>query len=71
MHAAVLFMMLVPAAGVVALLPVLAIGFLVLLSIMLYNGLVLSRNRTREAWSGIDIQLKRRSSLIPNLVETV
>jgi LemA protein len=43
----------------------------VLLGILLYNGLVLSRNRTREAWSGIDVQLKRRSSLIPNLVETV
>jgi LemA protein len=39
--------------------------------ILLYNNLVLSRNRTREAWSGIDVQLKRRSSLIPNLVETV
>jgi LemA protein len=39
--------------------------------ILLYNNLVLSRNRTREAWSGIDVQLKRRSSLIPNLVESV
>lgn len=36
-----------------------------------YNGLVTLRNRVREAWSQIDIQLKRRSSLIPNLVETV
>jgi len=36
-----------------------------------YNGLVRSRVRTREAWSGIDVQLKRRMSLIPNLVETV
>lgn len=36
-----------------------------------YNGLVTARNRVREAWSGIDVQLKRRSSLIPNLVETV
>jgi len=40
-------------------------------AVLLYNSLVLSRNRTREAWSGIDVQLKRRSSLIPNLVETV
>jgi len=39
--------------------------------VLLYNSLVLSRNRTREAWSGIDVQLKRRSSLIPNLVESV
>ena len=36
-----------------------------------YNGLIRSRIRCREAWSGIDVQLKRRSSLIPNLVETV
>lgn len=36
-----------------------------------YNGLVTLRNRVREAWSEIDVQLKRRSSLIPNLVETV
>lgn len=37
----------------------------------MYNGLVRSRMRTREAWSGIDVQLKRRASLVPNLVETV
>jgi LemA protein len=43
----------------------------IIFGILLYNHLVLSRNRTREAWSGIDVQLKRRSSLIPNLVETV
>ncbi len=36
-----------------------------------YNGLIRSRVRTREAWSGIDVQLKRRASLVPNLVETV
>jgi LemA protein len=40
-------------------------------SIGIYNGLVRARMRTREAWSGIDVQLKRRSSLIPNLVEAV
>ncbi len=38
---------------------------------MTYNGLVTLRNRVREAWSQIDVQLKRRSSLIPNLVESV
>jgi LemA protein len=37
----------------------------------IYNGLIRSRVRTREAWSGIDVQLKRRADLIPNLVETV
>lgn len=39
--------------------------------LMTYNSLVTLRNRVREAWSQIDIQLKRRASLIPNLVETV
>jgi LemA protein len=53
------------------LLPVVALFFIAVSVMFLYNGLVLSRNRTREAWSGIDVQLKRRSSLIPNLVETV
>lgn len=38
---------------------------------LLYNLLVRSRLRTREAWSAIDVQLQRRSSLIPNLVEVV
>ncbi|RPH85093.1 MAG: LemA family protein [Candidatus Rokuibacteriota bacterium] len=36
-----------------------------------YNKLVRGRNRVREAWSGIDIQLRRRASLVPNLVDTV
>src|SRR5215471_21271181 len=53
------------------LLPIAVLLVAVLCGVMLYNNLVLSRNRTREAWSGIDVQLKRRSSLIPNLVETV
>jgi len=39
--------------------------------IVTYNSLVLLRNRVREAWSDIDVQLKRRYDLIPNLVETV
>ena len=36
-----------------------------------YNGLVRARNRVDNAWSQIDVQLKRRYDLIPNLVETV
>jgi len=50
------------------------IGVIVLIVAILvgmYNGLVRARLRVKEAWSGIDVQLKRRSSLIPNLVETV
>jgi len=44
---------------------------LVVAIVVMYNGLVRSRLRVREAWSGIDVQLKRRASLIPNIVETV
>lgn len=39
--------------------------------IAIYNGLVRKRNLVREGWSGIDVQLKRRNDLIPNLVKTV
>ena len=39
--------------------------------VALYNGLVRKRNMVEEAWSGIDVQLKRRAELIPNLVATV
>lgn len=58
-------------AALAALLPLAVLAFLAISCMFLYNSLVVSRNRTREAWSGIDVQLKRRSSLIPNLVETV
>jgi LemA protein len=37
----------------------------------MYNGLIRSRNQVENAWSQIDVQLKRRIDLIPNLVETV
>ncbi len=50
------------------------VGLIVLILIFLwtlYNGLVTSRMRVKESWSGIDVQLKRRSNLIPNLVEAV
>ncbi|MDQ0437873.1 LemA protein [Kaistia dalseonensis] len=43
----------------------------VLYGVTLYNGLVRKRNLVHEGWSGIDVQLKRRADLIPNLVETV
>lgn len=39
--------------------------------IAIYNGLVRLKNRTKEAWADIDVQLKRRYNLIPNLVNTV
>lgn len=44
---------------------------LVLYLWMTYNNLVTAQTRVEESWSGIDVQLKRRASLIPNLVETV
>ncbi len=40
-------------------------------AILLYNALVKKRQMVMEGWSGIDVQLKRRANLIPNLVETV
>lgn len=40
-------------------------------AVAMYNGLVTMRNRVEEAWSDIDVQLKRRYDLIPNLVSTV
>lgn len=71
MHAALFLIVNGSAAAVAAVFPALVLGSAALWSVWLYNGLVLARNRTREAWSGIDVQLKRRSSLIPNVVETV
>jgi LemA protein len=47
------------------------IGLLLLQTIVLYNRLIRLRNNAREGWSGIDVQLKRRADLVPNLVTTV
>ncbi|UTF49496.1 LemA family protein [Desulfomicrobium sp. ZS1] len=56
----------------IAFLVVLALAVAILLwAILIYNGLVRMRNMVQEAWSGIDVQLKRRTDLIPNLVSTV
>ena len=44
---------------------------LALFLVGIYNGMVKGRNKVDESWSGIDVQLKRRHDLIPNLVETV
>ena len=44
---------------------------IILAIIGLYNGLVTARNKVKNAWAQIDVQLNRRADLIPNLVETV
>ena len=44
---------------------------IVLYAIVIFNRLVRQRNGVREGWSGIDVQLRRRTDLVPNLVETV
>lgn len=45
--------------------------FIVLALVGIYNGLISLRNRVKNAWAQIDVQLKRRYNLIPNLIETV
>lgn len=47
------------------------VAVLVIVVISMYNGLVTLRMRVKEAWSDIEVQLKRRYDLIPNLVSTV
>ncbi|MEK9182627.1 MAG: LemA family protein [Patescibacteria group bacterium] len=47
------------------------LGVLVLWAIYIYNGFVSLKNRAQEAWADIEVQLKRRYDLIPNLVNTV
>jgi len=54
--------------------PQIILGILILLFLWVigtFNGLVRLKNRAKEAWADIDVQLKRRYDLIPNLVETV
>ncbi|MBR4682318.1 MAG: LemA family protein [Elusimicrobiaceae bacterium] len=55
--------------GMVILLVV--VGILVAYGVVTYNGFITLRNRVKEAWSDIEVQMKRRYDLIPNLVETV
>lgn len=47
------------------------VGLVILWLIWAYNSLILARNRSDEAWSDIEVQLKRRHDLIPNVLETV
>jgi LemA protein len=47
------------------------LALLVLWVVLTHNSFIRARNKVDEAWSGIDVQLKRRHDLVPNLVETV
>ena len=51
--------------------PILILIGIVLILVVMYNGLVRLRMQVKNAWAQIDVQLKRRHDLIPNLVETV
>jgi len=55
----------------VTIIVLIVLALLVIYLIAAYNGLVRKRNQVENAWSQIDVQLKRRLDLIPNLVETV
>ena len=50
---------------------IVAIGILLAFTLLTYNKLIRLRNNASEGWSGIDVQLKRRADLVPNLVTTV
>ena len=50
---------------------IIAVGIIIIWLIIIYNLFIRDRNLMKEAWSGIDVQLKRRHNLIPNLVTTV
>ncbi|MAE77843.1 MAG: hypothetical protein CMJ85_13350 [Planctomycetes bacterium] len=50
--------------------PIGVVVLTILILVVVYNGLVSGRNETENAWSQVDVQLKRRYDLIPNLVET-
>jgi LemA protein len=47
------------------------VGFLIVFAIFIYNGLITLRQRVNQAFADIDVQLKQRHDLIPNLIETV
>jgi len=53
-----------------AIIAIIIVVVLLLAIVAMYNGLIILRNRVRNAWAQIDVQLKRRYDLIPNLVET-
>ena len=55
----------------IAIVIIVIVVLILIWAVLTYNSLVDFRNRVKDAWSQIDVQLKRRFDLIPNLVETV
>ena len=65
-------MLLAVSSGLIVAIVIIALVVLLVFVIVgMYNGLVQKRNRAENAWAQVDVQLKRRHDLIPNLVETV
>src|SRR3954453_2017585 len=64
-----------PRTGAPMLIAIIVVVAIIVIAVLYYigkrNGIIASRNRVDESWSGIDVQLKRRHDLVPNLVETV
>ena len=57
--------------SIILIILIVIIIIIIVAAIALYNGLVTARNKVKNAWAQIDVQLNRRADLIPNLVETV
>ena len=57
--------------SIVTIVILVAVAAVVLWGVAMFNRLVVLKNRAKEAWADIDVQLKRRYDLVPNLVETV
>ena len=57
--------------GIALIIILVLVVLLAIVLVVMYNGLVKLRNKVENAWAQIDVQLKRRYDLIPNLVETV
>jgi LemA protein len=70
-HATAARFTLTPVTLVIVIVVVAVLVLLGLFLVLLYNRLVQLRNRTENAWAQVDVQLRRRYDLIPNLVETV
>ncbi|MDY0317227.1 MAG: LemA family protein [Candidatus Izemoplasmatales bacterium] len=64
-------MFLIGAGGIIGIVALIVLVLIIGYVISVYNQLVIMRNKVKNSWAQIDVQLKRRFDLIPNLVETV